>query len=189
MNKIESFTQIVCDFTDKIEELNSRNQNIHQFVSIIKDISDQTNLLALNATIEAARAGEHGRGFAVVADEVRKLAEKSNKSAQEIEQESKMIVDISSAVQEKTSNVNAMATESQEIASEACEDLGELVEIAKKSQDDAKTVMQNVLDQIKGADSIQGRMSELLEDTAKAIEGSSKNVALGEELIFRLQNH
>ena len=95
---VRSIAQTMQTSSDLVASLNVQSDEIKSIIQTIKDIADQTNLLALNAAIEAARAGEHGRGFAVVADEVRKLAERTGRSIAEITTTINSIRDVTSQV-------------------------------------------------------------------------------------------
>ncbi|MBO9541263.1 CHASE3 domain-containing protein [bacterium] len=124
---MEAITQVIGQVSTQIAQLGDRSKEIGAIVEVIDDIAEQTNLLALNAAIEAARAGEHGRGFAVVADEVRKLAERSAKATGEIASLIKGIQAESVAAIEATARGNEAVHNGTRLARSAGDALGSIV--------------------------------------------------------------
>jgi methyl-accepting chemotaxis protein len=133
LHTINRSAELEQDLSQKLTNLNSEASQVKHILLVIGDIADQTNLLALNAAIEAARAGEHGRGFAVVADEVRKLAERTQKSLIEINSTINVIVQsIAEATDQMQHNTEAMSNVTT-ISANVDRNINESVEAMEKT--------------------------------------------------------
>lgn len=204
VEQMETIHETFVDTTTMMREMEQHSSSIHNITNIITDIADQTNLLALNAAIEAARAGEHGKGFAVVADEVRKLAEQSKHSATQIEsmvqqientsnQATKMIVAGGTKVDEGMEKTTESLQVFQSIESGSVEVVYR-VESVSAAIEEIQAMTGSVTDSVKHVQQLAVQTTNTASDTSAATEEQlasteeiSQNAQALSDLAERLQ--
>lgn len=179
---ISKIAEVVGKAAESIQELGKNSQQIGEIVQVIDEIADQTNLLALNAAIEAARAGEQGRGFAVVADEVRKLAERTTKATKEIAQMIKKIqTDTKSAV-DSVAEGSVVVEEGKKLASKAGDSLKQIISSANEVVDLANQVASASEEQSSTAEQISKNIESMSQVTNESANGIQQIARAADDL-------
>lgn len=183
MQELQRVAGDIADSAAMIESLGERSKQISNVVGVIREIAEQTNLLALNAAIEAARAGEQGRGFAVVADEVRKLAERTSLSTQEIANTVTAILAETQGAVERMQSVSANMDGSVSMAREADSALATIDQHALETV----SVVQGIAASTREQSAASHEIARLVEQIAEMAESSSHQAETNTARAQRLQ--
>jgi methyl-accepting chemotaxis protein len=180
--EMNAITQVIGDSSANVELLGTQADRIGSVVGLIKDIANQTNLLALNAAIEAARAGEQGRGFAVVADEVRKLAERTSQATEEIDGMMQEIAvgkaNALSSIERAVSRVHSGA----DLASKAASSIEDIVREAEAVMDVVRRISESLHAQSRSAGEIAGRVDQVVRASQESSSAAQNGLAATQQL-------
>ncbi len=179
---MDAIREAVSQSASSVDELGKRSEEIGRIISVINDIADQTNLLALNAAIEAARAGEHGRGFAVVADEVRKLADRTTQATAEV---AKSVTDIQSQTRQTVERMRLGAGRVEDgvaLAGQAQGSLRQIVSEVRSCAGMITSIAAAIEEQRATGDAIRERVAQVALAAKQTAEASSSTAATAQEL-------
>ena len=180
VHSIEQVHQMSLELKDDMAQLNEHAQDITRIMGVISDIADQTNLLALNAAIEAARAGEAGRGFAVVADEVRKLAEKTMASTNDVGNAIKAIQESTAKSMTGVDNAVERIGEATELANQSGQALQEIVATVEATGDQVNAIATASEEQSAASEEINQsivQVNDMSKQTAEAMAEAARAVS------------
>jgi methyl-accepting chemotaxis protein len=189
--KVEKNVSLETELSNELSVLSQDIKQVNSVLDVIESISEQTNLLALNAAIEAARAGEQGRGFAVVADEVRQLSIRTQKSLHEASDTVGLVVKNISSINEKMCSGVADLTDLIDTSNSVSEQISKNVQLLEKTSIDFEQNMQN-LEEIENKVSVTNQhvsaSSELSNNTVNTIQAMSIKFDETEQLVNELSS-
>jgi len=180
--KMRAIADSVSDTAKKVEELGKSSDQIGRIIGVIDDIADQTNLLALNAAIEAARAGEQGRGFAVVADEVRKLAERTTSATKEIAQMIRTVQDETKTAVAAMEEGNRQVEAGVKTTAQAGDSLKEIIETSEEVGELITHIATAATEQSSATEEINSNMDQIAKLVKESADGAQQSAKACQEL-------
>jgi methyl-accepting chemotaxis protein len=182
LGKMRAIAEAVSGTAKKVEELGKSSDQIGRIIGVIDDIADQTNLLALNAAIEAARAGEQGRGFAVVADEVRKLAERTTTATKEIAQMIKNIQDETRLAVTAMESGTRQVEEGVTSTAQAGNSLKEIIRMAEQVGEMITHIATAAIEQSSASEQVNQNMDQIARLVTESADGAQQSAKACQDL-------